>query len=102
MLQNRKQASPDANIAHQNPPELLMHCALITQPTPPRKACPSGPLYVLRDASMGARQALCSPVPSLPLSFYRIGPMGETTVASHVLLLANDKVAATALMNYAG
>lgn len=28
--------------------------------------------------------------------------MGEATVASHVFLLANDKVAATASMNYAG
>lgn len=31
-----------------------------------------------------------------------MGPMGEAAVASHVLLLANDKVTATALMNYAG
>ncbi len=31
-----------------------------------------------------------------------MGPVGEATVASHVLLRANDKVAATALMNYAG
>lgn len=59
-------------------------------------------LYVLRDASMKVRQTLCSSVPSLPLSFPCMGPMGESTVASHVLLLANDKVAATALMNYAG
>lgn len=63
---------------------------------------PFGGLYVLGDACMGARQALCSPVPSLPLSFHLRGPMGEATVASHVFLLANDKVAATAPMNYAG
>lgn len=50
---------------------------------------------------MEARQALCSPVPSQPLSFHLMGPAGEATVASHVLLPANDKVAATALMNYA-
>lgn len=31
-----------------------------------------------------------------------MGPMGEATVASHVLLLTNDQVAATVLMNYAG
>lgn len=58
--------------------------------------------YVLIDASTGARQALCSPVPSLPLSFHLMGPMGEATVVSHVFLWANDKVAATAPMNYAG
>lgn len=51
---------------------------------------------------MEAVQTLCSSIPSLPLSFHRMGPMGESTAASHVLLLANDKVAATALMNYAG
>lgn len=31
-----------------------------------------------------------------------MGPMGEATAASHVLTLANNKVSATALMNYAG
>lgn len=54
-------------------------------------------LYVHGDS----RQALCSPVRSLPLSLHLLGPMGEATVASHVLILANDKVAATTLMNYA-
>lgn len=78
-----------------------MHYALIMQLTPAQQASPFRVLYVLGDASMEARQALCSPVPLLPLSFHLRGPLGETTVASHVLLLANDKVAATALMNYA-
>lgn len=38
----------------------------------------------------------------LPLSLHLTGPMGEAAVASHVLLLTNDQVAATVLMNYAG
>lgn len=59
-------------------------------------------LSVLRDAFMGSRQPLCSPVPSLPLSFHLRGPMGEATVASHVFSLTNDKVAASASMNNAG
>lgn len=51
---------------------------------------------------MEAKQTLCSSVLSAPLSLHLIGPTGEATAASHVLLLANDKVAATVLMNYAG
>lgn len=35
-------ALPDANITHVNPPEILMHCALITQLTPAQRASPSG------------------------------------------------------------
>lgn len=35
-------AHPDANITHVNPPEILMHCALIMQLTPTQQASPSG------------------------------------------------------------
>lgn len=79
-----------------------MLCVSITD-LPPQWASPSGAFMSSEmHVRMGARQALCSPVPSLPLSFHLRGPMGEATVASHVFLLANDKVAATAPMNYAG
>lgn len=100
MLQNEKQPSPDANATHVSPsrasPALYLNNAANTTAAGFRAR------YVLGDASAGARQALCSPVPSLPLSLHLMGPMGEATVASHVLLLTNDQVAATVLMNYAG
>lgn len=51
---------------------------------------------------MEARQTLCSPVLPQPLSLHLRGPTGDSAMASHVLSSANDKVAATTLMNYAG
>lgn len=64
---------------------------------------PFGALYVRRDASFegGSSGSLFVALLCLCLSISG-GPMGEATVASHVFLLANDKVAATASMNYAG
>lgn len=99
---HRRPELPDANTPHVNSRERPTALCCNYSANHGAAGEPSRTPRVLRESCMEARQFSLWTVPSLPLSLRIRGPKGGASVASHVLTLANDKVAATGFMNYAG